>query len=211
MTPDLLGDIVWDDLNMEDILANSYKDFHTKGFDYLCLHRDRGLTLKVYFFESGLQDMSEVINPHDHRYDFTTQCLSGTIRNRWFRGRAPGVATRDYHAYHAYEWWTPLLGGNGFEYVGTTRLKRVWAQDYTPGEGYFMAHHELHTIQVMEPETCIVLAQYEDKVPEDQPTYTFTKSDEPPSLDGLYSRFTADQVMKRIQLARELHGKLVGE
>jgi hypothetical protein len=205
----LLDDIVWDDIDMESVLANSYKDFHTKGFDYLCLHRDPGLTLKVYFFEDGIQDMSEVVNPHDHRYDFATQCLSGVIRNRWYRGpRQNWAITRDYHLYHTYEWWTPLLGGNGFEYVGTGRLKQVLARDYLPGEGYYMSHHELHTIQVMAPETCIVLAQYEDRVPANQPTYTFTRSSEPPSIDGLYNKFTADQAMKRINIAKELMCRL---
>lgn len=37
-----------------DICANSFRNFHTKGFDYLCVKRSAELTRKVYFFEGNL-------------------------------------------------------------------------------------------------------------------------------------------------------------
>ena len=39
------------DSRIDDIQANSYRDFHAKGLDYLCIRRDLELTLKVYFFD----------------------------------------------------------------------------------------------------------------------------------------------------------------
>ncbi|APQ42154.1 hypothetical protein PBI_MRMAGOO_50 [Mycobacterium phage MrMagoo] len=207
----LLGDIVWDDLDVDELLQHSYKDFHAKGLDYLCLHRDRGLTLKAYFFAEGMesQKFGEVINPHDHRYHFTTQLMSGIITNKWYQ-----YALMDFPAnaqlYNAFGWLTPLNGGQGFSELS----KPVHLQNHKtltlawPGGQYVMDAHELHTIQVGARETCIVLAQYEDVVPLDQPTLTFTKADEPPSLAGLYTEFKPDELVARINLLRELNGNL---
>lgn len=202
----LLDDVVWADLDMESVLDNSYKDFHAKGIDYLCLHRDPGLTLKAYFFESGAQDAGEVVNPHDHRYDFNTQCISGVIRNKWYRDPPcfDGESHKCGDMYNAFAWHTPLLGGSGFSRAGAWPLQEYKFTDFHPGRGYFMAAEEFHTIQVMQPETVIVLAQYEDKVPPNQPTFMFAKSSEPPDLSGLYNKFTADQAVKRIDLLQEL-------
>lgn len=199
----LLKDVDWDNLNIEEVvLANSYRDLHVKGLDYLCLHRDPQLTLKAYFFEDGIQDVSEVVNPHNHRYDFWTECITGIVRNKWYVEGA--VATRPAKRYSTFNWHTPLNGGNGFEYVGETRLSRTSQYTAAAGERYFMHYDELHTIQILKPKTCIVLAQYADRVPLDIPTRTWCGALEAPPLNGLYNRFTADQAMKRINLLKEL-------
>ncbi|QNJ56708.1 hypothetical protein J4U02_gp048 [Mycobacterium phage Aziz] len=212
----LLGDIVWDDLDVDELLDNSYKDFHAKGLDYLCLHRDAGLTLKAYFFPEGMesQKLGEVVNPHDHRYHFTTQLMSGVIRNKWYRYADPYIPgdLAEGHAnwFNIFEWMTPLNGGRGFRSDGDSVLL---VNDRTttlawPGAQYYMSAHELHTISVGARETCIVLAQYEDVVPDDRPTLTFSQAEEPPSLKGLYTEFEADELIARINLLRELNGKL---
>ena len=200
-----------DHLDIDTVVDNSFKDFHAKGVDYVCLERTPGLTLKAYFFETGMQDASEVVNPHDHRYAFLTQCLSGAIRNRWYseckwRDWIPPQSKR----YKVFNWSTPLLGGNGFSPAGETVLRETGAITYTPNSAqkcYYMAADELHTIQVMQPETCILLAQYEDVIPDWQPTRTFTQTAEPPDLSGLYGKFTADEVVKRIELLKQLTEK----
>lgn len=66
-------------MNMEEVIANSFKDFHSKGLDYICLRRSPVLTTKLYFFDGDVSKLPEVVNPHDHRYDFSTVCLSGCV------------------------------------------------------------------------------------------------------------------------------------
>ncbi|AEK09961.1 hypothetical protein FDH96_gp049 [Mycobacterium phage Rey] len=210
-TLSLLADIVWDDLDVDELLEHSFKDFHAKGLDYLCLHRDSGLTLKAYFFADGMesQKLGEVINPHDHRYHFTTQLMSGRITNKWYAQASPGTMLAA-EWFNIFEWMTPLNGGNGFTadgdsalLVNTRNLTLNW-----PGSQYYMSAPELHTISVGARETCIVLAQYEDVVPLDYPTHTFTQADEPPSLKGLYTEFKPDELVARINLLRQMEENL---
>lgn len=209
-----LSQINWADINLDHVLEHSYKDFHAKGLDYICLARTPELTLKAYFFAEGMesQKLGEVVNPHDHRYDFDTMCLSGKIRNKWYQswpflyGQDP--SEEGWRRYECFEYRTPLNGGDGFAWDSEVYLKEVRHRDCAPGERYFMEDFELHTIQVMAPETCIVLMQFEDTLPLDQPTFTFTQSVEPPSLKGLYSEFTADEALNRIQLLKDLSEKV---
>lgn len=220
MSGDLLGDVRWDALNIDFLLTQSYKDFHAKGMDYVCLHRSDELTLKAYFFAEGMdsQKVGEVVNPHDHRYDFVTQCYSGVIENQWYRtppcwdGGMSSTPESDKHecgkVYNAHLWYTPLNGGKGFQKDGGWILQRHKVAQYSPGRSYYMSAQEFHTIRVVKPETCIVLAQYEDIVPLDRPTTTFTKSPEPPSLQGLYREFTADELVSRIGLLRQLQAAM---
>ncbi|OHT91294.1 hypothetical protein BKG70_00745 [Mycobacteroides chelonae] len=193
------------DLDMESVLEHSYKDYHVKGFDYLCLHRSEGLTLKAYFFEGDVQNASEVVNPHNHRYDFHTTCLSGAVENRWYRSYPFGF-NRDTRPqrYNMFEWRTPLNGGDGFTLTGEITLQNHRSMQCSRGEGYEMAADELHTIQILEPDTVLLLVQHEDVVPVNQPTLTFTQSVEPPDLPGLYNKFNADQAVKRIKQLQEL-------
>lgn len=194
-----------DDLDMESVLENSYKDFHCKGFDYLCLYRSPELTLKAYFFEGDAQDASEVVNPHNHRYDFHTTCLSGAVENRWYRSYPFTFDTESKpQSYNMFDWHTPLNGGGGFTISGEITLQNYKSIQRTTGGGYGMAADELHTIKILKPDTVLFLVQYEDVVPLDQPTQTFTQSVQPPDLSGLYNKFTADQAVKRIKQLQKL-------
>jgi hypothetical protein len=198
----LLDYVSWDSLNMEEILENSYKDFHTKGLDYISLQIFDYGRVKAYFFEDGMQDLSEVVNPHDHRYNFTTECITGLIRNKWYSKKPHHL--RPGRLYTQYNWDTPLNGGNGFSGGHQVMLWGDGAYTAGPGCQYGMLWNEFHTIQVLKPETCIVLIQYGDKVPVGTPTRTFCADHEPPKINDLYNKFTSDQVMKRINLLKEL-------
>lgn len=59
------------------LIQNSYRDFHAKGLDYVCLKRTPDHTVKVYFLDGDVSKVPEVVNPHDHRYAFETTVLSG--------------------------------------------------------------------------------------------------------------------------------------
>lgn len=181
---------------VDEIVANSFRDFHVKGCDYICLRRSPHETIKLYFFDGDVSKLPEVVNPHDHRYDFSTLCVAGKVQNIWFEEDAGGQTFNRF----AYE--TPLLGGVGFTWVGESKLKVARKYTISAGYRYAMRFNEIHTIRMVENNTVICLVQRDDRVT-DRPTLTFARDREPPSLDGLYQKFTADAVLKRLAALQE--------
>lgn len=179
------------DFDLDEVLANSYRDFHAKGLDYVCLRRSPVETLKIYFLDGDVSKLPEVVNPHDHRYPFRTWVVAGRGQNVWYDEGGDKIFNR-------FRWRTPLLGGGGFEWDSEVGLRERGRVTYDAGDQYFMTHDAIHTIRMLENETILFLVQYEDAVPVDVPTKTFCLASEAPSLDGLYSRFTADQLLARL-------------
>lgn len=176
---------------MGDVLANSFHDFHAKGVDYVCLRRSLSETVKLYFFDGDVAKLAEVVHPHDHRYRFDTWVCAGAMQNVWYE---PG----DGHSgevFNRFRYRSPLLNAHGgFEWAGMMKLREQRRSTFFVGDSYQMVHREIHTIRMLENETVLFLIQYDDEVPPAASTQTFCKEDVAPSLDGLYSRFTADQV-----------------
>lgn len=184
--------------DIETIAANSFRNFHAKGLDYLCLQRSAMLTVKAYFYESADGRCPEIVSPHDHRYPFSTAVLSGRIGHFRYEevGRFPGGSG----VYQKFNWRTPLNGGSGFEWQQTARLKRRSIESYSKGESYWCDAAEVHTISILEPGTTLLLFQHADIVPLGEPTVTFVHGleREPPSLSGLYDRMSVDHARKLI-------------
>ncbi|MBM4707827.1 hypothetical protein GS982_01870 [Rhodococcus hoagii] len=191
-------------LNMDEVILNSFKNFHTKGFDYICLKRTPSITRKLYFFEGDVSTAPEVVAPHNHRYEFATTCVAGAVENIWFRDEWPGMK-RPSMLMQKFDYRTPLNGGDGFTHVGE---QEIWAEKsaiYGPRQHYLMQAAELHTIRIAKPDTILVLDQYKDVVPLDQPTQTYRLDTAPPNLDdGLYEQFTADEIIARLRTLRRL-------
>jgi len=189
-------------INVEEVIASSYRNFHAKGMDYVCLHRDQALTLKLYFFDGDVSKLPEVVNPHDHRYSFRTWVVAGAGQNIWYE---PG----DEHDAHfqQFDWATPLLGGDGFKWHQEVMLRESRRETFAAGESYFMRAPEIHTIRMVKNETVLFLAQFEDTVPPDWPTSTFTMSDvAPPIGDDLYTRFKPDELLALLKRFEERTG-----
>lgn len=179
---------------MEEILAHSFRDFHVKGFDYLCLKRTPELTVKVYFFEGDVAKAPEVVNPHDHRYNSKTTVVCGRASNSLFvrdEGGAP---------FEEFEYRTPLNGGNGFTWANSTRLRKRTEIEYSAGQSFELWSVAIHTLRIVEGQTILLVKQFHDILPIGEPTLCFTRDREPISLTGLYSRFTADQALRRLAL-----------
>lgn len=189
-------------MDIQEIIANSFKNFHVKGFDYLCLKRTPEHTRKVYFFDGDVSQLPEVVNPHDHRYDFRTTILSGVMSNSHYVEMArEGYGTK---AYNEFEWRTPLNGGDGFTWKKESHLFETQRIFHRPGDDYYMKAREFHTIRIHAPGTVLILDQYEDVVPVGVPTRTFIQDKTAPDLDGLYERFTEDKAMARFQQYQDL-------
>lgn len=186
-------------LSLPEIVANSYRDFHAKGLDYLCLHRSPERTLKVYFFDGEVETLPEVVIPHDHRYAFETAILAGGVINRRYHvAAAPHVGAQ---AYEVFDYRTPLNGGDGFSWARTAWLSAPDQVAYGPGQVYCQRAEEIHTIQIFKDQTILLLEQGPDVVALDAPTAAYRPAGkrEAPSLDGLYSRMTPDHALKRLE------------
>ena len=182
--------------DMAEVLANSYRDFHAKGLDYICLKRSFKETLKLYFFDGDSSRTPEVVNPHDHRYAFDTFVVSGEVANVEYWADPLG---KHYNRFH---WMTPLNGGAGFKYADQVKLSEksrsiFSATNHFVPQGYGMPSWGIHTLRVLSDRTVLFLRQYEDSVPLSSPTSTYCLGNEP-KLDGLYRRFDADSVVKRL-------------
>ncbi|RWN60183.1 hypothetical protein [Mesorhizobium sp.] len=186
-------------MNIDEMIEHSFCNFHVKGFDYLCVKRTPEHTRKVYFFDGNVSQLPEVVNPHDHRYHFRTAILSGVMSNSIYKSD-----NRHGEVYNEFEWRTPLNGGDGFTWRREARLFERHRFFYVPQETYVTDAKDFHTIRMHAEGTVIVLDQYEDMVPVGTPTRTFMKERQPPSLDGLYEKFTPDQLLKRLAQYKEL-------
>jgi hypothetical protein len=190
---------------LQDICANSYRNFHAKGFDYLCVLRTPSLTRKVYFFDGDLAQQPELVMPHDHRYAFSTTVIDGSVVNKTFE-RDASFHCEGAEAYDCFDYSTPLNGGDGFTWREEVLLRPVgprW-EPRRRHDTWLSASKDIHTLQVLEEGTIIILDQYADVVPEGQPTSAFRPvgSRTPPSLDGLYDRMDEDHAIALLERLR---------
>jgi len=183
------------DEEMEMMIENSFKNFHVKGFDYLCIHRSEQLTIKVYMMDGDASKMTEVVNPHDHRYLFTTTVLAGEMIDHRYE------LSDDGDLYNAFDYLTPLNGGNGFTFRGEERLKKTDSLILDENQDLMTLHFDLHTIGFKSDQTVIMLNQFRDTVPIDVPTSCWSPvgSPEPNNNNsGLYEKFTADEIIAKL-------------
>lgn len=194
--------------DLENIIKYSYKNFHVKGFNYLCLNRSKELTEKVYFFDGDLSQLPELVVPHNHRYNFKTKVISGVVTNKLF------IETNKFNPHHIimnrFEYETPLNGGCGFYFNKEVALVECHRKDYFKGDDYFLQHSQLHTLQIQEPETIILLEQYADVIAINKPTLAYFKPDIEPdnNLSGLYEKFTIDEILILLERFNNVSKKL---
>lgn len=66
--------------NPEVACHYSVINHHVDGLHYLCLHRSEDLTIKVYIMEEPANPNGlYLVNPHTHRYAFSTVVLNGAL------------------------------------------------------------------------------------------------------------------------------------
>lgn len=185
------------DSHVDEMISNSFRDYHVKGFDYICIKRSDRHTVKVYFFDEPFVHMPEVVQPHDHRYRFRTTVAAGRVRNIVYQTMADRLDRNDI-VYNEFEYLSPLNGWNGFTYKQRTKLAPFSIQDSIRGQCYSQQPKEIHTIRIMQPDTILILDQYEDELALDKPTRFFSRDDAAPNLSGLYNKFTPDQLLARL-------------
>lgn len=186
-------------VDLDEMLANSFRDFHVKGFDYLCLRRSPERTVKAYFFDGDVSTAPEVVMPHDHRYAFLTTVAAGSVVNRVYHQTLEGKP--EAQTYERFDYLTPLNGGSGFAWRETCWLAMHDQRLFGPQDTYAMRAQDIHTIRIAGPETILVLDQGPDVVDVGVPTSSWRPSGQrdAPVLDGLYSRMDSDHALKRLR------------
>ncbi len=189
--------------DIEAICADSFRDFHAKGLDYLCLHRSEEATIKAYFYDlDDCDDMAELVVPHNHRYAFYTHVLAGSVRNKqWQPRHKEDPRWHLEERFQEFEYRTPLNGGDGFTWKADVGLMpRGCSNAYTQGHVYFSRANAIHTLSDLRPGTVLLLTQLKDEVPIGEPTRAFRRGlgHEPPSMDGLYSQMDPDHALRRL-------------
>jgi hypothetical protein len=181
-------------MDYQHLIDNSYRNFHAKGLDYLCLKRTPGHTVKLYVFNGDATKLPEVVNPHDHRYAFKTTVLRGAIGDRRFqRAEVAG------NVYQAFDYMTPLNGGNGFTFRGNERLRLVEDVHLDRGHVLNTGPEHTHTIYTKDDQTVLLLEQFADVIAPELPTSCWVRIGEPkPDTSGLYEKFTEAEYMDRL-------------
>jgi hypothetical protein len=193
----------------EEIIANSYKNFHAKGLNYICLSRTPLATVKLYFFEGEVLTAPELVIPHNHRYNFITEVLAGTLRDKEYKEIEEAHLGLALRKAQKWKYMTPLNGGNGFTWESETNLWWYAEKEMTKGQSLYSPAHKIHTITI-QPDTVLLLTQLRDIVPLDAPThsYSFTSKETKPNTSGLYEKFTEDELKTYLDKYEELVGKV---
>ena len=184
------------------MINNSFKNFHAKGLDYVCIKRSPSYTLKVYLMDGDASKLPEVVNPHDHRYSFKTTVLAGEMVDYRF-----DQSEDEGELYNAFDYRTPINGGEGFAHRGVERLKQSVSNVLCKGSTLVTSHKRLHTIGMKSDQTVLMLEQFEDKVPLDVATSCWSpvgKAEPNNENSGLYERFTEEELFGRVDLINRL-------
>ena len=125
---------------------------HVNGLNYLCLMRSSELTVKIYYIpEEKNIHYGHLVNPHNHRYEFDSEVISGRVVHSRFK-KVSGARMIEY----MYDFKTAQTAP-----CGACDLIRIDEENHFPGGKYFVDTSEIHSIKTFGP-TVIYLTQYAD-------------------------------------------------
>lgn len=195
------------DADVATIRKNSFRNFHAKGVDYLCLHRTPELTVKLYCFDpetlvcGGPDDL--VVNPHSHGYNFSTYVLQGSVTNIEYAQSLDKMHT----AWHETKYRSRLKGAAALTYGGVKWLAISRLSTYWAGEHYEFDHDQIHSIRVSPiMPTVLLLFQHADQ-PKDH-TLLYTQTRKLPEFAGLYTPWTEEAIVTALDaVTKTLRGE----
>jgi len=200
-----------DNVNPLCVADNSYRDFHCKGVDYICLHRTPELTCKLYVIDTDVVPYRRnIINPHNHGYNFHTWVLRGRMANvvylvkpadgAWPPMQVGRPLEESDPRWTEYHYRTILNGQPDFTRYEDVQLKEHYVEEVSAGDGYYLDHGAVHTIRAMNDGVLVLFLMQHADVGKPW-TRFFTQEPEPPKLDGLYRKFTADELGQVLEYA----------
>jgi hypothetical protein len=133
--------VMLEQMDVEAMACHSSINHHVNGMNYLCLSRSEALTVKLYLMEEPRNDNSGfLVNPHSHRYAFSSIVLAGALAHLRFM---PSYAT-DARAWGRYEYHAETRERTK---LCAASLHRE-VESCPVGTCYFVEPHEIHTLHV---------------------------------------------------------------
>ncbi len=203
-------------INVDESIANSYKDYHAKGVDYLNLLRTKHLTVK-YLSCSGKsverlnKSHDVIINPHTSQYNQTIILLDGELELVTF-----DYITRAIKDDEARMFSNATKAHNRFSYTSPIKYNKRSAEGVFKDTGYlteketiklkslgdsvYIEHNEIQSYRVFGDTKFLVLQYLSlDKLH----TEHFQQSTVLPMVDGLYTRYTPTDVRNLVNTLDE--------
>ncbi|OJW34624.1 MAG: hypothetical protein BGO54_07795 [Sphingobacteriales bacterium 46-32] len=136
----LLSCISNDEVLIDNVIKNSYR--HDNGFHKIVLLSSHYFKLRLHLFQPIPEIPLPMENIHNHRWNFASKIISGSLKMELFREDDSGGVEVNNYTY---------LSKNGsdqyaVEYNGKINLERLSLIRYDSGCTYFMKSKELHRI-----------------------------------------------------------------
>lgn len=148
------------ELNYEVAAQHSVINHHVAGLDYLCLHRDPKLTVKLYFIDPNVMHEqvpgTYLVTPHTHRYAFESTVLHGQL----IHARFGEVYGKQYDRFE----YSPETRTKTD--IGESGLKCIALELHGIGSSYWCGTDDIHTLVMPHAPVLLGLVQFGDVVPQ---------------------------------------------
>lgn len=188
-----------------EVLRDSIKDFHTPNFNYICLQRTPGLTIRLYILKPNTRSVLGEINIHNHLYDTQLYVLRGVLTNTTYViDEAAGEPM------HAHLLRSALHPENvereiKLEYIGVRPLAVSNIQLLGAGDTYLMPHTDIHSVWSA-PTMYLAYLLVEHATVKDRSTiFTRERLGDRLPTPGAYNKYTEEEIE---MLLTELLGKI---
>jgi hypothetical protein len=183
---------------IEETLSHSYSNFHVPGVEYACLLRTKQLTVKLYYFPTGvgLNNQGLLVHPHDHGYEFETTVLKGQLRNHNYR-----IERGDSWAMNQYSSKLKNESGMSMQFLQMVELVEYESRLMNKGQSYNLDTDTIHSISVNpNRDNAILLTQHASKVERESTLIFIPKAEEVPTDVGLYQPMSKERLLEVISL-----------
>jgi hypothetical protein len=139
----------------DDLPGRPYR--HANNFNKipLCSSPTSGITVVLHLWRDQLSPVGMDSDVHDHRWDFCSRILVGTLRNKLYEVAEDG---------EEHQAWAYSSSGSGSDYglmetAGTVRIQLSSAALFRAGSSYYQRGHLLHTAAPLVLPTITVVAR----------------------------------------------------
>ncbi len=179
--------------NIDEMCAQSIKNFHFPGLNYVCFQFNPTQTIRLYIVEPIDNLDTTNVNIHNHLYDSQILVLRGCVINTTYK------LDNDRDDYNIYSLTSALHPDNlekkiKLEFITKRGLKMDTVSVMYPGETHFQPHTEIHNVE-NDPEELTAFMVFEFKTVKKN-SRIFTKTDWGDTIptSGCYLRYTPEEM-----------------
>lgn len=183
--------------NIEEMCAQSIKNFHFPGLNYVCFQFSPTQTIRLYIVEPVDQLDTKEVNIHNHLYDSQILVLRGCVINTTYK------LDNEREDYNIYSLTSALHPDNKekkikLEHIAKRGLNMHRVHVMYPGETHFQPHTEIHNVE-NDPNDLTAFMVFEFKTVK-QNSRIFTKKDWGDTIPtpNCYLRYTTDEMQRLV-------------